>query len=202
MIDKIRRAVIFLSFFYMAFYLPLALIIYTPYWHLCFSRFNPRIAVIGPQTAEQGVRELSAYLRHQKPMTHPRWTLKERRHLKEVRAIMDLLLWFGAAALLMLFPPGNRKHCGRYAKINIIIAISAICILPFFKFFWRHLFHPAMFDNNLWMNTPKDFSFWIMPRIYFQYTTALLIAGSVFLNTAVLSICRFRDVKLSGGGRL
>jgi len=41
--------------------------------------------------------------------------------------------------------------------------------------------HPLLFDNRLWINRPEDTSWWIMPRVYFQYTTALVIGSAVLL---------------------
>ena len=76
---------------------------------------------------------------------------------------------------------------------NTFIILSFLGILPVFAKFWRHVFHPLLFKNKLWLNTTADLSFYIMPRQFFKYTMAMMIVCSCLLNL-LLWMC-FKRVK-------
>ena len=96
----------------------------------------------------------------------------------------------GAAAVLLLAFTYDRKKIGRFAIINAAIILSLLLVLPFFTTFWRDVFHPLLFKNNLWINNRYDLSFYIMPRQFFKYTVALLVALSVSLNVIIWLLFR------------
>lgn len=155
--------------------------------------WHERCGIIGYDNAYRGIDELASYFRHRGGL-ESFWTAKERTHLKEVRGIFDWMLAAGAAALILLVLTYDRKRVARYALINAAIILSLLLVLPFFTTFWRDVFHPLLFKNNLWINNRYDLSFYIMPRQFFKYTVALLVLLSVAVNVILWLVLR-RSVK-------
>ena len=140
--------------------------------------------MIGSSLSCMCINELSAYFRHQGEL-ESFYTGKEKLHLKEVRGMFDKLLIAGISALILLVLTFNPKSASRFALINAIIILSLLLALPFFGTFWRDVFHPLLFDNDLWMNNRYDLSFYIMPRQFFKYTVAML-SGLCFLTNIAI----------------
>lgn len=180
-LSRIKGVILFVSLFYLTFYVPMSLTFYAPQWMKLNCNWQERCKIIGYDNAYRGIDELASYFRHRGGL-ESFWTVKEKLHLKEVRGMFDKMLIGGALALVLLICTYDRKRVPRYALINAAIILSLLLILPFFTTFWRDIFHPLLFKNNLWMNNRYDLSFYIMPRQFFKYTIALLIAISVSVN--------------------
>ncbi len=180
-LNRIKGIILFVSLFYLTFYIPMSLTFYAPQWMKLNCNWHERCKIIGYDNAYRGIDELASYFRHRGGL-ESFWTVKEKTHLKEVRGMFDKMLIGGAFALVMLILTYDRRRVPRYALINAAIILSLLLILPFFTTFWRDIFHPLLFKNNLWMNNRYDLSFYIMPRQFFKYTIALLIAISVSVN--------------------
>lgn len=184
-INRIKASLLLMSLFYLTVYLPFAVALYFPHWHRLNCRWNDVCYCIGEHVSSIGISELNAFFWHRGEFTSDWWTEKEKRHLTDVRQMADRL--FGAAlvaaaAMILLFEPRRVKNG---ALINIAIILSCLAILPFFGYFWRHIFHPLLFENRLWLNTRHDFSFYLMPRTYFKSTTAFLIVTSCIINLGI-----------------
>ncbi len=195
-LDRLKGILLFLSLFYLTFYIPMSLTFYAPQWMKLNCEWHERCSFIGYDNAYRGIDELAAYFRHQGGLDSFR-TAKEKAHLKEVRGIFDRMLAAGAAALILLIITYDRKKASRYALINAAIILSLLLVLPFFVTFWRDIFHPLLFKNDLWINNRYDLSFYIMPRQFFKYTIALLVAVSAGTNMAIWLALR-KSAKKSG----
>lgn len=189
MIDRLKGTILFLSLFYLTFYIPMSLTFYAPLWMKLNCNWHDHCAIIGYENAYNGMEELASFFRHQGELDSF-YTEKEKTHLTEVRGIFDRMFIIGVAAVILLALTYDRKRIGRYAIINAAIILSLLLVLPFFTTFWRDVFHPLLFSNNLWMNNRYDLSFYIMPRQFFKYTVALLVVLSVTLNIVVWLLCR------------
>jgi hypothetical protein len=123
------------------------------------------------------------------------WTLKEKSHLHDVRNITDGLI-VGTLIALPFFVTGfSTKNAGRSGGINCIIILSFLLVIPFFPYFWRHIFHPLLFTNRNWLNTPMDFSYYLFPRVFFKYTMLMIIFMSSLINAAAWSAYSFLGKK-------
>jgi len=180
-LNRIKGIILFVSLFYLTFYVPMSLTFYAPQWMKLNCNWHERCKIIGYDNAYRGIDELASYFRHRGGL-ESFWTVKEKLHLKEVRGMFDKMLIGGTFALVLLILTYDRKRVPRYALINTAIILSLLLVLPFFTTFWRDIFHPLLFKNNLWMNNRYDLSFYIMPRQFFKYTIALLVAISVSVN--------------------
>lgn len=180
---KAQSVLLTAGLFYITLYLPLSWVVYWPHWHGIYNdRLNDRVERFGVQEARRGIAELHRYLRHQGGLQYVRWSGKEKIHLSEVRAIMDGVTVAALAASVLLLFTCRRERFARAARRNVVMVSTLLLILPVFAPFWRHVFHPLLFENRLWINTPKDFSYWIMPRQFFQYSTGLVIVSAALLN--------------------
>ncbi|MEZ4547819.1 MAG: hypothetical protein R3B51_08900 [Thermodesulfobacteriota bacterium] len=111
--------------------------------------------------------------------------------------MFDKMSVAGIAAAVLLALTFDRRRASLYALINIAIILSLLFVLPFFGTFWKDVFHPLLFKNNLWMNNRFDLSFYLMPRDFFKYTVALLIFSTAALNAFVW--LRFRPRRAKPG---
>jgi uncharacterized membrane protein len=182
--SRLKGIILFVSLLYLTFYIPMSLTFYLPYWMRLNCGWHGRCEIIGYQNAYDGIDELNAYFRHQGELVTS-WTRKEKLHLKEVRGIFDGMFFAGLAALVLLLLTFDKKRASRYALINAAVILCLVIVLPFFGVFWRDVFHPLLFKNNLWMNNRYDVSFYIMPRRFFMFTVALLITVSASVNLVI-----------------
>lgn len=180
----IKAAVLFVSLLYLTFYIPMALTFYAPTWMKFYCGFNERCEQIGMEEALGSIEELSAFFRHQGGL-ESFYTNKEKLHLTEVRGMFDSLFVAALAGVVLLALTFERRRACRFALINAAVILSLLFVLPFFGTFWRDVFHPLLFDNNLWMNNQYDLSFYIMPRAFFKYTVALLTVTCFLINIGI-----------------
>lgn len=192
---KAKGVLLFVSLFYLTFYVPMSLTFYSPLWMKINCSWHERCDTIGTDTAYKGMDELAAYFRHQGELDSFR-TKKEKLHLEEVRGMFDRMFVIGVAAVIVLALTFNRKRAARFALVSAAIILCLLLVLPFFTTFWRDVFHPLLFKNNLWINNAYDLSYYIMPRQFFKYTVALLIALSVAINLVLwLTLRRSRTAR-------
>jgi len=194
-INRIKSIFLFVSLLYLTFYIPMTLTFYLPQWMELNCEWHSRCQVIGIERSIDGINELTSFFRHQGKLdsflTH-----KEKLHLKEVRSIFDKMFFFGLLSLVIIALTYNRKRASRFALINAVIIIALLIVLPFFGTFWRDIFHPLLFDNDLWQNNKYDLSYYIMPRVFFKYTVGLLILLCFSINVAIwLSLRRKEAIK-------
>ena len=180
-----RGLVLFFALLYLTIYLPLMIVTYFPGWQKLNCRWHPRCKKVGLQNAYTGMDELSSFFRHQGKLVSIRWTTKEKRHLADVRKIMDALFLSAMVSVAAFILTFHRRRISRFAILNAVVILSMLAVLPVFARFWRNVFHPLLFSNQLWLNTIHDFSFYIMPRQYFKYTMVLLIVSSCGLNVLI-----------------
>lgn len=199
-LSAVKGIVLFISLFYLTFYLPMTLTFYSSGWMKLNCNWHERCERIGADNAYKGMDELAAYFRHQGGLDSFR-TKKEKLHLEEVRGMFDTMLMAGIAAAVLLALTFERRRAARFALVNAAIILCLLIVLPFFGTFWRDIFHPLLFDNQLWLNTPADLSFYLMPRQFFKYTVALLILSSVALNAAIWLLLRRPGTGTSPAGK-
>lgn len=192
-----RTLLSLVGLFAFALWLPIAAITYVPGWHANSCDWHPRCTNYGVERAQVRIEELRTFMQHRGELPATEWTDKERTHLAEVRGMLDK---FAIAAFLgaAVFFHGNARERAQTARVAMLAIGACVIVLPFFASFWREVFHPLLFSNNLWRNYPEDTSYWVMPRIYFQYTTALVI-GVATLVCAALRYQALGQVRAEGG---
>jgi hypothetical protein len=189
LVSTLKGIILFPTLFYLTIYAPLVFIVYLPYWYKINCNWNERCDMIGYERAEKGFDDLTSFFLHKGELVSF-WTKKEKLHLAEVREMFDKMFIFAIICVISLILTFDRGRVSRFAIANSAIILAFLVVLPFFTTFWREVFHPLLFNNQLWMNNRYDLSFYIMPRQFFKYTTVLLVASSVILNLAIWSVSR------------
>ena len=183
--NRIKALLLFISLLYLTFYIPMTFTFYLPQWMELNCSLHNKCERVGDEKAKAGIHELAAFFRHQGELDSFN-TIKEKTHLKEVRGIFDSMFVLALLGLVILISAYNRRLVRRYALINAIVIVAFLAlIIPFFGTFWRDVFHPLLFDNDLWMNNRYDLSYYIMPRVFFKYTVALLVVVCFVLNLSI-----------------
>lgn len=188
-----RGTLLFASLLYITIYLPLSFMIYLEPWYFANCNWHPRCERLGMEHASVAIDELTSFFLHQGELV-TRWTPKEKAHLLEVRNIYDgmFLAFFPAlAALIWTF---DRRLVRRFAWTNIGIIVACAVVLPFFRDFWNEVFHPLLFDNELWRTNPNDISWYVTPRVFFFHSTIALIIVISAINLAIALGLRERSV--------
>lgn len=175
----------------MTIYPTLAFQVYTPAWYELGCHAHTRCERLRNIETSTAIRQLTAYWRHQGELSEP-WTKKERNHLAEVRPIYDglALVFLGALILAPVFLRG--RTLPRAARANVLLMLLLLPGLLVFRSFWMEVFHPLVFDNELWRNTRSDVSWYFMPPRFFQLSAALLMGAALTANLLVWAFTRRR----------
>lgn len=188
--------------FYLCLYIPIALMAYYPQWYIFNCKLNPRCDFTGYPKVVKNIDELTDFFLHKNNLPGD-WTVKEQLHLTEVRGILDFLAIMAVFGIILFIFSFNRFKIATFALINILIILSMLLVIPFFRTFWVKIFHPLLFDNKLWWTNHLDRSFYIMPEGFFKYSIIFMIAFSFVMNLLVwLSFKRYSkfDKKNKGTG--
>jgi uncharacterized membrane protein len=169
------------SLTYITIYLPVALMAYLPHWYFLVCKLHPGCDFIGQSITKNWINELTGFFLHINQLA-PGWSAKEKIHLLEVRNIFDIMGFMAIAAVILFVISFNKKNLSTAAFINMVVILSLIALLPFFKFFWIKIFHPLLFDNDLWRNKPFDRSYYLFPSVFFKYSAIFLIVVSSTIN--------------------
>lgn len=195
MINKIP---VFIALFYLTFYIPFALTAYNTSWYKLNCHFHSRCDKVGKEIAYQGMEEVTGFLMHTGKLKKY-WSDKERLHLAEVRGITDFMFVITAVFMILLLMFSRREYLRSISLINLVIISSLFLILPFFASFWRDIFHNLLFDNNYWLNTPNDLSYYVMPRKFFRITVATILVSWLLINLGIYFLAR-RKINTAVGG--
>lgn len=181
---KIKNIFSGLCLFYLTLYFPIASMSYCPQWYTLNCKFHKRCNYIGYSNALKYIDELTDFFLHKNSL-QTGWTEKEKLHLEEVRTILDILAIVAGLCTALFIFTFNRSKPATFSIINLLIILCLLLLIPFFKTFWINIFHPLLFDNNLWRNNYLDRSYYIMPRIFFKHSMIALIFVSSLLNGSI-----------------
>ncbi len=188
---RIKRLFLPLLLLFWLFCLPLAFSVYTPYLYQANCYWNERCVQLGEGQTERRISELNRFFLHINAELPQPWTQKENIHMSEVRAMYDVV--FGAFFLLTLFfildfcfSPQAGTRYQRYIRNSLLISIGllacALLMIPFFPLFWMSVFHPLLFDNDLWRTNRSDVSWYLMPKAFFLRIIIFISMVTLLLN--------------------
>ena len=177
----IKNVLVFVSLFYLTFYLPFVFVAYNPYWINYNCDKNERCSRVQTEFRVNAVNELTSYLSHRGELTKG-WQENEKIHMSEVRHIFDIMFIAAIISLvLLLIIRKDRMSLYKFAIINIVI------VVPNFKTFWRDVFHPLLFNNEFWKMSRQDVSFYITPRTFFKITTIVVLSTWMVINVLIVA---------------
>jgi len=173
--------------------LPLALVVYTPWGYEVNCYWNERCARLGYSVSARSMIEISEFFRHQHVLSTP-WTRKEQLHMQEVRVMYDrTFILFALITVLFALEILRQKSLStfrQHARRSLILVVSLLVIIallsPFFNYFWLHIFHPLLFNNDLWRTNPQDISWYLMPKQFFLRASIFIALTALLLNIVLL----------------
>ena len=189
--NPLRPFVLGASLLFLSLYLPLAGMIYLPFWYQLNCHWHGRCERLGEQRTERSITNLTAFFSPREAF-HERWSEKEKAHLGEVRDIYDALALLALLAALALALSFDRARIARPALINVCVIAALLLVLPVFEYFWRHVFHGALFDNELWKTNRRDITWYLTPRTLFRNAVMALVGAGMAINLAVWWLARER----------
>ena len=193
--SRIKTGLMPLLLLYVLVCLPLALTVYTPYAYQLYCPINPRCDLLSASFAQQSMLQLTDFFQHQTPRLFPPWSHKEHLHMLEVRGMYDLaagvfvvvLLWIGYD----IRQPNSRQRYQQYVRYSLWLSLGllllCLLIMPFFQYFWMHIFHPLLFNNELWRTDRADISWYLMPREFFMGVIGFIVVSSLLLHLLLLA---------------
>ena len=170
--------------------IPLGLIVYTPYAYQWYCPINPRCELISASFAQQSIQQLTDFLQHQTPRLFPPWSHKEHLHMLEVCGMYDqaaalfglLLLWIGYDVWQPNARTRYQRHVQHSLYVSLGLVLACLLIMPFFQYFWMKVFHPLLFNNQLWRIDSGDISWYLMPRQFFMWVIGFIVGMSLLLH--------------------
>ena len=188
LIRSIKTFLVFISLFYLTFYVPFVLATYNPYWYKYNCNLHKRCEVIKTDKANKAIDNLVAFMMHREELKNG-WRRNEKIHLSEVRTIFDIMLLGAAvAAFILVIFRNSRPKLYKFAIFNLLFALCLFIVIPNFKTFWRDIFHPLLFDNEYWKVTKRDISYYITPRSFFRMTTIYILSAWALINVVIIAL--------------
>lgn len=158
-------------------------LIFSTSWYRYNCEHHSRCSNLGTQGVEQHAENMGRFFLHLEPLS-TRWDSRGRAHLEEVREIYKVLAVVAliAAAVLALMLGLDPSRLGPAGRGALIAMLIASLIIPLFGPFWNKVFHPLLFDNDLWRTRPGEVLWNLTPRVFFRNSAIALISTSALLN--------------------
>lgn len=184
---RLQLIVTSLSLFILSLGLPILFATFSDLWYGFNCALHGRCASLGePAEVMRLVDQLQALMWHNAPLGAI-WSAKETQHLIEVRDLfITAFQCLGLALMGLLWSCLRWRHhlpnAARYCAWSFVLLA---CILPFFGYFWRHIFHSVLFDNQLWLTNRYDVLWYLTPRVFFFHTFILILITGIAGNACL-----------------
>lgn len=158
-------------------------LIFSTGWYRYNCDFHQRCNNLGTQGVEQRAANMGRFFLHQEPLAAS-WDSRGRAHLEDVREIYKVLaiVALGAAALLSVMLWQEPSRLGPAGRGALLVMLGTTIIIPLFGPFWEKVFHPLLFNNDLWRTRPGEILWNLTPRVFFRNSAIALIGTSALLN--------------------
>lgn len=191
--QRIKNILLFLSLLFVTLYIPLSYTIYSSNWYEINYNFQDTYEVFGVNQTNLLTNDLIGYFEHKNELSNTLWSEKEKAHFEDVRAIYDVLFVLFFASLISIGLLFNKERVFRYSKINIIVILSLLIVLPFFGYFWNYVFHPLLFSNDFWIMSPNDVSYYLFGIVdngFFVRSFVFIIVIGILENLFSYYLCK------------
>lgn len=157
-------------------------LIFSTSWYRFNCHFHERCGNLDPPGVESRVHNMGQFFLHREPLAAD-WDPRGAAHLDDVRALYGQLALAAAVAVcllavLLLRHPGSLAG---FARGALLLLLLGTLILPVFGVFWEKVFHPLLFDNDLWRTHPGEVLWSLTPRVFFRNSAAMLLTLSASL---------------------
>ena len=193
--SKLKRALLYSSLFILLLYIPLAITVYTSSWYEFNYNLQDTYDNLDENDAKNATDNLIGFFMHRNDM-NDLWNDKEKAHMSDVRNIYDILFILAVLSVIVIVTLKEREVFLKSSRINIIVKLSLLIILPFFAFFWNNIFHTVMFSNDFWINTPLDISYHLFPIEFFERSLLFIALFSVLENIVIYFLIKSNSVNI------
>jgi len=158
-------------------------LIFSTGWYRYNCDYHDRCNNLGTQGVEQRASNMGKYFLHLEPLATS-WDARGRAHLQEVREIYKVLavVALAAAAILFFMLWQDPTRLGSAGRTALVMILATTIIIPLFGPFWEKVFHPLLFNNDLWRTRPGEVLWNLTPRVFFRNSAVVLISASALLN--------------------
>ena len=116
----------------------------------------------------------------------------------EVRGMYDVaaglfvlvLLWIGYDSRQPNAIARYHQYVRHSLWLSLGLLLVCLLIMPFFQYFWMQIFHPLLFNNELWRTDRADISWYLMPREFFMGVIGFIVVSSLLLHLLLLAVLR------------
>jgi len=161
-------------------------LIFSTTWYAYNCDFHERCSNLGVDGVQERASNMGRYFLHLEPLAAD-WDPRGAAHLEEVRGMYAVLAIIALVAVLLLIAVAviDKKQLATAAKDALLILLASSLLLPVFGPFWQKVFHPLMFDNDLWLTRPGEVLWNLTPRVFFRNSAIVLISVSALLNLGI-----------------
>lgn len=159
-------------------------LIFATSWYEFNCSFHDRCPNLDPVGVTERARNMGQFFLHREALA-PDWDPRGAAHLADVRDIYDRLAVVAvvAAILLALLLSRQPAHLVPFSRGAFwLLIVCVFAVLPAFGLFWEKVFHPALFDNDLWRTRPSEILWSLSPRVFFRNSAIALLCSSALLT--------------------
>lgn len=158
-------------------------LIFSSSWYRYNCDYHARCDNLGTAGVETRASNMGRYFLHLEPLAAS-WDPRGRAHLQEVREIYKVLAVVAlvAVAALLVLLWNDPTTLGPAGKSALLVILATFVVIPLFGPFWERVFHPLLFNNELWRTLPGEVLWNLTPRIFFRNSAVVLIGGCAVLN--------------------
>ena len=182
MMPRLRTALGSLCLLLSAMSVALLPLIFSSSWYRFNCHFHERCGNLDPPGLESRVDNMGQFFLHREPLAAD-WDPRGAAHLEDVRVLYGqlALVAIAAAVLLAALLLQRPQSLAGFARGALLLLLCSTLILPVFGLFWEKVFHPALFDNDLWRTRPGEVLWSLTPRVFFRNSAAMLLTLSASL---------------------
>ncbi len=157
-------------------------LIFSSSWYRFNCHFHERCGNLDPPGLESRVDNMGQFFLHREPLAAD-WDPRGAAHLEDVRVLYGqlALVAIASAVLLAALLLQRPQSLAGFARGALLLLLCSTLILPVFGLFWEKVFHPALFDNDLWRTRPGEVLWSLTPRVFFRNSAAMLLTLSASL---------------------
>ncbi len=153
-------------------------LIFSTSWYQFNCHFHDRCSNLDPVGVQAYAHTMGQFFLYRSELVG--WDTRGAAHLADVRTLYSQLAVAavaaaGVLAALLWRRPANLSP---FARGALVLLLLCSLVMPVFGTFWEKVFHPLLFDNDLWRTRRGEILWSLTPRVFFRNTVALLLTLS------------------------
>lgn len=167
-----------LTILYLSLYIPFTITAYSTSLNLLIV---DEYEYIEDSVEKSSITNLLNFYLYKDKLDSTFWNEKEIEHLTEVRNIFLIVHLLALISIIGAFKYYKNSSKSYLFNIGVLIVFSILIFLNF-AYFWDYIFHPLIFNNNLWITDLNDLSTYLFTYSFFEKIAMIIIGGSIIIN--------------------